>query len=61
MSATGSPLRAGRKDPHGNVMQCPEGTIPMRRVTLEDMTRFPTLRAYMRKGPEGRRPPPSTR
>lgn len=56
--ATGTPLRAGRKDPHGNVMQCPEGTIPMRRVTLEDMTRFPTLRAYMEKGPRGAGRPP---
>lgn len=33
----GSPLSSGRTDWYGNVMQCPEGTIPMRRVTLEDL------------------------
>jgi Neprosin/Neprosin activation peptide len=55
---TSSPLRPDRKDWHGNAMHCPEGTIPMRRVTLEDMTRFPTLRAFMRKGPEGAGRPP---
>jgi Neprosin len=55
---TESPLRPGRKDIHGNAMLCPEGTIPMRRVTLEDMTRFPTLRAFMQKGPGGAGRPP---
>ena len=46
------------KDQHGNVMQCPPGTIPMRRVTLEDLTRFPTLRDFFRKGPRGAGRPP---
>jgi hypothetical protein len=55
---TSSPLRPDRKDWHGNAVHCPEGTIPMRRVTLEDMTRFPTLRAFLRKGPGGAGRPP---
>ena len=37
----------------GNTMNCPEGSIPMRRVTLEDMTRFATVRDFMRKSPLG--------
>jgi hypothetical protein len=54
----GSPLGAHRKDMFGNAMHCPQGTIPMRRVTLEDLTRFPTLQAFMRKGPGGAGRPP---
>jgi Neprosin/Neprosin activation peptide len=54
----GSPLGPDRKDWHGNVMDCPEGTIPMRRVTLEDLTRFGTLQDFLRKGPRGAGRPP---
>jgi len=46
-----SPLDPGRTDWHGNVMSCPEGTIPMRRVTLDTLTRFETLDDFKRKGP----------
>jgi len=28
---------------------CPTGTIPMRRITLQEMTRFPTLRRFLAK------------
>ena len=49
----GSPLGPDRRDWHGNVMQCPEGTIPMRRVTLQQLTRFETLQDFFRKGPRG--------
>jgi hypothetical protein len=47
----GTPLAATRKDFHGNAMHCPAGTVPIRRVTLEDMTRFPTVDAFKQKGP----------
>jgi hypothetical protein len=47
------PFGSGRKDRHGNEMQCPPGTIPMRRVTLEDLTRFGTLRDFFQKAPRG--------
>jgi len=50
----GSPLGPDRKDWHGNVMSCPEGTIPMRRVTLEDLTRFETLPDFRRRALEER-------
>ena len=53
-----SALAPDRKDWHGNVMHCPEGTIPMRRVTLDDLTRFETLDAFKRKGPRGAGRPP---
>jgi len=48
-------------DSFGNSLQCEEETIPMRRITLEDLTRFPTLRAFFEKGPNGagRAPQPS--
>lgn len=31
--------------------RCPEGTIPMRRLTLEELTRFPTVRSFLGKLP----------
>jgi hypothetical protein len=52
-SLSGSPLGLDKKDRFGNVMHCPEGTIPMRRVTLEQVTRFETLRDFFQKGPGG--------
>ena len=36
----------------GKSAECEDGTIPMRRVTLEEMTRFPSLRAYLSKSPD---------
>jgi hypothetical protein len=53
-----SPLGPDRKDRHGNVMQCPLGTVPIRRVTLEDLTRFGTLQDFFQKGPRGAGRPP---
>jgi Neprosin len=55
-----SPLGSDKKDRYGNVMQCPSGTIPMRRVTMQDLARFETLKDFFRKGPgETGRPPRS--
>lgn len=53
-----SPLGPERKDSHGNARHCPPGTVPIRRVTLEDMARFGTLRDFFRKDP--RSGPPTT-
>jgi hypothetical protein len=50
------PLHADRKDRHGNVMACPPGTIPMRRVTLDQLARFRTLTDYHSKKPRSYRP-----
>jgi hypothetical protein len=54
----GAELSHERRDAFGNVMQCPEGTIPMRRVTLEDLTRFETLEDFFAKAPRGVARPP---
>jgi hypothetical protein len=43
--------------PPGTTSGCPPGTIPMRRMTLEEMVRFETLRDFLRKG-SGRGAPP---
>ncbi len=43
---------AGKQsDEYGNAVSCEGGTIPMLRVTLDDMTRFATLHDYFQKGP----------
>jgi neprosin-like protein len=55
-----TPMGPDRKDRHGNLMHCPEGTIPMRRITLENMVRFGTLKDFFRKGPGEVRPPISS-
>jgi hypothetical protein len=38
-------------DEFGNSIGCEQNTIPMRRITLEEMTQFPTLREFFQKGP----------
>jgi hypothetical protein len=40
-------------DRFGNAMPCEPGTIPMRRVTLEELSRFHDLREFLQKGPNG--------
>ena len=39
-------------DEFGNSVGCEQDTIPMRRITLEEMTQFPTLREFFQKGPD---------
>jgi hypothetical protein len=43
-------LHAGKRDAYGNDMACPRGTIPMRRVTLQEIVRFPTLADFLHAG-----------
>jgi hypothetical protein len=50
------PLRPDRKDRHGNVMACPDGTIPLRRVTLDQIARYPTLKDFHAKRAHPLRP-----
>lgn len=38
-------------DEFGNSTTCEAGTVPMRRVTLEEMAQFPTLRHFLSKRP----------
>jgi len=42
-------LTQGKKDAHGNHMFCEQGYIPMRRITLDEMVRFPTLEDFFNK------------
>ncbi len=49
--ATPHDLRSAPLDRHGNPRQAPPGTIPIRRITLEDLIRFQDLRTFFRKHP----------
>jgi hypothetical protein len=46
-------------DRFGNVMQCPAGCIPVRRITLDQIARAGTLENYFKKAPGGGAMPPS--
>jgi hypothetical protein len=50
---TASQVAPGSKDAFGNTIECPAGTVPMRRMTLEETTQFPSLAAYLGKQPAG--------
>jgi neprosin-like protein len=43
-------LKPGRLDGYGQEMYCRDGTVPIRRLTLEEMTRFKTLSDFFAKG-----------
>lgn len=47
-------LNADLQDDEGNMMNCPKGYIPVRRITLEELTRFETLENFFQKGPKGK-------
>ena len=59
-----SPVQ-GAAPPHRNavpvvqVKRCPEGAIPMIRLDLRTLTRFPTLNAFLSKGLGTEGPPPT--
>lgn len=55
------PLRRGRKDSFGNEQYCPDGTIPMRRITLEEMSRFKSLDHFFQRGRWAKGHPRETR
>ena len=44
-----SPLLAGHTDNAGNDVSCADGTVPMRRMTLDDMTGFSSVADYLGK------------
>jgi hypothetical protein len=43
-------IRTGQRDTLGNDMTCPPGTVPIRRITLSELTQFETLGHFLRKG-----------
>lgn len=49
-----SPLTLGLEDAFGNAIHCDSGTIPMRRITLEEMGGFGSLEGFFQKTPLGR-------
>jgi hypothetical protein len=49
-----------KADAFGNSFGCEANTIPMRRITLEEMSRFKNLKEFFQKGPNGAGQPPST-
>jgi len=42
-------LSPEKKDRFGNVMYCESGSIPLRRITLDELTRFATLEDFFNK------------
>ena len=53
-------LHPARRDRHGNPMYAPEGTIPMRRLTIDNLAKFETLGHFFRKSPFGSALPPQS-
>jgi hypothetical protein len=53
-----SQLPASRYDAFGNAIGCEEHTIPMRRLTLEEMSHFKNLQEFFTKGPHSAGKPP---
>lgn len=53
--AVTSQVAADQKvDKFGNSIGCQAGNIPMRRITLDEMSHFANLRAFFDKGPDGK-------
>ena len=48
-------LQEGHADqPSAKNEGCPDGAIPLRRITLDELTRFRTLRDFLSKAPGGK-------
>jgi Neprosin activation peptide len=54
-----SQLSPKRKDRFGNAMSCSTGTVPVRRITLDELTRFERLQQFFQKSPTGSGRPPN--
>jgi Neprosin/Neprosin activation peptide len=48
-------LTKGLIDDEGNAVNCPKGYVPLRRITLNEITRFETLNDFFRKAPGKKR------
>ena len=48
-----SPLTLDLKDPFGNPISCPDGTIPMGRITIDKLVQYKTLRDFFSKDLNG--------
>jgi hypothetical protein len=52
---------AGKRDRFGNSMECPQGSVPVRRLTMEELSQYHTLRDFFRKARRGTSEPPRPR
>jgi len=50
-TASAAPEKRPTIDRYGNFQECADGTIPMRRITLDELSRFETLREFFKKAP----------
>jgi hypothetical protein len=57
-TAVSSILPAQGADRFGNTIGCQANTVPIGRTTLDQMTQFPTLKAFLSKSPDGKGQPP---
>ncbi len=44
-------LSRDKEDEHGNRMYCPEGHIPLRRITIEELAAYDRIENFFNKGP----------
>lgn len=58
-AALDSSFEGAARDRHGNVMQAPPGSVPIRRLALSELGRFDSLESFFRKGPGPRATDPS--
>jgi len=49
-------LLTGDTDSDGNKRFCPDGSVPIKQLTLKEMSRFPKLEGFLSKYPEGKIP-----
>jgi len=52
--AAGASVFPSGVDTFGNAIGCQDKTVPIGRTTLEQISRFPTLQAFLGKGPDGK-------
>jgi hypothetical protein len=57
-AAVSSTLPATGVDRFGNAIGCQDKTVPIGRTTLEHMSTFPTLKAFLSKSPDSKGQPP---
>lgn len=51
--AAGSPAPTGAPATQAQAANCPQGSVPVRRITLGELVRFPTLQHFLGKSPGG--------
>ena len=47
-------MKGAQQDRFGNSTRCPEGTVPVRRLTMAELSRFDSLQHFFQKTPKGK-------